>query len=679
TFPLLEGTNIDNQGNRTTVWFIITDISDMKLARSFKGMGLSYAGLLKKTPPAALSSATWTGNIINRYPRIPLVGGEWTFNGDLPNPIPSASNPTPFQDPNNDYSPLRSVTIGVPVVVNTIFVKWGDADFEQLRVVPGGPYMGGQVLEIDTEFPSPSVTFKLHKSWFMDDYTPYYIATDAYPEGPANDLGVPFVPKNAKLGEMALPLYQSLSPDLNPNNLPGRGFLGGQIGVVPYFRPGAERRPGDDFTPMWNIGFISWNIPQPEILRFVQDVETLWLAGFLNVYKFPPGSKIPFSPIDQSPSLVVNCPIPLTLDIDDFRDDFGPPDEDNDSFCFRPHPSGGEDDEINDDDEDNNDSNGFRIDKDDIGDLLPPNADLLNGGAITIRDNQGNFIAEFCIGNDGDVETALAMLEVEELTVPLVFPRPLFVCDVGPADYQVAARLEAGSVYYIDSPHKVTSLPTGMEELIWIKTANRDKDETIQDFLYFATTRAVIVYVAYDSRASSLPNWLVTFTNTGTSIGTTDGALNVYAKFFPLGPTGQILLGGNKALGASGDNSNYIVALRPLFGSEDSIEDFLITAERIRLLPLFQLLKSNSQGFKRTVETINTRLGKRLVHENLFIALIASIRDLSKVSIEPPGTLMSLSAGTLVTLSEEDIVFTKGILQDLEKIVNPTSTDLSQK
>ncbi|MEE9611749.1 MAG: hypothetical protein V3W19_10875, partial [Desulfatiglandales bacterium] len=42
TFPLLEGTNIDNQGNRTTVWFIITDISDMKLARSFKGMGLSY-------------------------------------------------------------------------------------------------------------------------------------------------------------------------------------------------------------------------------------------------------------------------------------------------------------------------------------------------------------------------------------------------------------------------------------------------------------------------------------------------------------------------------------------------------------------------------------------------------------------------------------------------------------
>jgi len=680
TFPLLEGTNIDNQGNRTTVWFIITDISDKKLARSFKGMGLSYSGLLGQTPPAALSSATWTGNIINRYPRIPLVGGEWTFHGDLPNPIPSASNPTPFQDPNNGYSPLRSVTIGVPVVVNAIFVKWGDADFEQLRIdyscnqlpdgpansgckyvgeVPGDPLLSGQVLEIDTEFPSPSVTFKLHKSWFMNDWTPYHIVTDAYPEVPANEMGVPFVPKDAKLGEMALPLYQSLSPSMNPNNLPGGGPLGGQTGVVPYFKP------GEDYNPMLNIGYISWNVPQQEIIRFTQDAESLWLAGFINVYKYPPGYKVPFSPIDQSPSLVVNCPVPLTLDIDDFRDDFG-------------HPV-----------EEEGECRGYGATDTEIDESLPPNANLLNGGAIAIRDNQGNFMNEFCIGDDGDMETALAMLEVEVAgtktclachdTVPLVFPR-LFVSDLAPFDYQVAARLEAGSVYYIDSPHKITSLPAGMEGLTWIKTADRDKYETSQNFLYFSNNKALIVYVAYDSRASSLPNWLAPFTNTGTSIGTTDGSLNVYAKYFPLGPTGEILLGGNKALGASGDNSNYIVALRPIFGSEDSIEDFLKEADSIRLLPLFQWLKNNSQGFKKTIETMNIRLGKKLVHENLLIALIASRSDLNQVSIEPdPGTLVSLSAGTLVSLSEEDIVFTKGILQDIEKIVNPTSTDLSQK
>jgi len=400
TFPLLKGTNIDNEGNATTVWFIITDISDKNLARSFKGMGLSYAGLLGQTPPAALSSAIWTGNIIDRYPRIPLVGGEWTFNGDLPNPVPGASNPTPFQDPNNDYSPLRSVTIGVPVIVNAIFVKWGDNDFEQLRIdhscnqlpdnppnsvckyvgeAPGGPLLSGQVLEIDTEFPSPSVTFKLHKSWFMN-FTPYHIVTDAYPEAPANLLGVPFVPKHAKLGVMALPLYQSLSPILNPNNLPGGGPLGGQIGILPYFRP------GEGYIPMLNMGFISWNVPQLEVIRSTQDVESLWLAGFINVYKFSPGFNTPFSPIDQFPSLVVNCPVPLTLNIGDFRDDFDLPEEEGISACG--------DTDI------------------DIDELLPPNADLFDGGTIAISDNQGNFITVLHIGNEGDVVTALDLLDL---------------------------------------------------------------------------------------------------------------------------------------------------------------------------------------------------------------------------------------------------------------------------
>ncbi len=89
-------------------------------------------------------------------------------------------------------------------------------------------------------------------------------------------------------------------------------------------------------------------------------------------------------------------------------------------------------------------------------------------------------------------------------------------------------------------------------------------------------------------------------------------------------------------------------------------------ADRIRLHPLFQWLKNSSQGFKKTIETIDKRRGKQIVHENL---LIARISDLSlKVSIEKNFP----DPGKLVSLSEEYIAFTKGILQDIEKIVNPT-------
>jgi hypothetical protein len=74
--------------------------------------------------------------------------------------------------------------------------------------------------------------------------------------------------------------------------------------------------------------------------------------------------------------------------------------------------------------------------------------------------------------------------------------------------------------------------------------------------------QAVTAYVAYDNRASSLPFWITDhYTEQGEGIGVTDGAspLQLWARDFP---AGEVVMGGNKAEGASGAASMYAVLLR---------------------------------------------------------------------------------------------------------------------
>ncbi|MCJ8267956.1 MAG: multicopper oxidase domain-containing protein, partial [Psychrosphaera sp.] len=122
TIPMTKATNIDAQGNQTEVFFVLHDISDEKLAEQ---MGIAWAGALTDTPEAATSEATFDN-------------GQWTFHGDLPNPVIAlrdAPEDTPAQSTTNDYSPLRRVTIeGKAVVVNAFFISWGSNHWEHLRI-----------------------------------------------------------------------------------------------------------------------------------------------------------------------------------------------------------------------------------------------------------------------------------------------------------------------------------------------------------------------------------------------------------------------------------------------------------------------------------------------------------------------------------------------------------------
>ena len=343
--PLRVGTNIDHEGNERTVYFILHDISDRELADE---IGIAWAGRLSSTPLAATSEARFDEN-------------GWTFFGDLPNPVKrvhpefvALNDPNmPEQSDSNDYSPLRRMNIaGKDVIVNAFFIQWGDEDWEHLRIdpnceMPDDPpntacrYNGrnwggdtGHVLEINTSDPEPYVRMKLHKSWTEGgDYLPYYIVVDSFPAGPANNMGVVYVPKHVHIGNAAVPLVQFLPPVPLPGRYPptsgptpfsggefiehpnvsGGGPLGGQIGIPSYFMP------EDDYSPVWHIGFSHWIVSDPSEVRVVKGLEELKELreeGKLMIHEWP-GIRIFENDYDfdhPNPPHVVNCPTPVTID-----------------------------------------------------------------------------------------------------------------------------------------------------------------------------------------------------------------------------------------------------------------------------------------------------------------------------------------------------------------------------
>ena len=363
TYPLTKGLNIDEYGVETEVWYVLHDVSDLELSEE---LGLSWAGGIVNTPVAATAEASVD------------EAGNWTFYGDLPNPVWSNSEMSggvpipaadrepqrvamPDVDPNNTYSPLRRVNYGgKDVIFNAIIFKWGDEDWEHNRIdesctsfpdLPanttcmyngnswGGLHESGHVVAMDTDGPDyighdgvdvgyPYVSVKLHKSWSDGgDYLPYYVVLDTWPPGPARAMGVPAVPKHLLLADAAVPLIQFLPPaKIRPSYPPtpadGNGILGGgpfgsQVGLPSYFMP------EDDYSPMWHIGFAHWLAPAVDnggVVKGFKKLKELREDGKLEIIEFPPavgGPNVGTNNYDfnnLNSPHVVNCPTPMTID-----------------------------------------------------------------------------------------------------------------------------------------------------------------------------------------------------------------------------------------------------------------------------------------------------------------------------------------------------------------------------
>src|SRR5579862_1990449 len=116
------------------------------------------------------------------------------------------------------------------------------------------------------------------------------------------------------------------------------------------------------------------------------------------------------------------------------------------------------------------------------------------------------------------------------------------------------------SLAFIDRSYRLNSSPAA--GLIILRQAEDDKNVTATTHIKITVPPSTYVYIAYDSRATTLPDWLSTgwtryLTFTETFVGQSGVTMSYYQSNTNLG--GQIILGGNMAPGASGALRNYIV------------------------------------------------------------------------------------------------------------------------
>ena len=122
--------------------------------------------------------------------------------------------------------------------------------------------------------------------------------------------------------------------------------------------------------------------------------------------------------------------------------------------------------------------------------------------------------------------------------------------------------LTEGLEYYTDRAYQLTDVPSfynGMEAIITPNDESNRTDAT--GYLTFTMPYNGTVYVAYDSRATSEPNWMNGFLDTGdvlrTSL-TTQPSLKIFSRNYANGTA--VNFGANKAPGFTGGTvSNYIV------------------------------------------------------------------------------------------------------------------------
>ena len=127
----------------------------------------------------------------------------------------------------------------------------------------------------------------------------------------------------------------------------------------------------------------------------------------------------------------------------------------------------------------------------------------------------------------------------------------------------VLVQISEKQSYYADRSYVVESIPQELKNAYWICTKNDDRSNSSEKFLSFDLREDATVYIGYDSRAKSVPNWLKNnFTRTNKYVGVTEYAerLVLWQKDFV---KTTITLGGNMAKGASGVESMYVILIKP--------------------------------------------------------------------------------------------------------------------
>ncbi len=289
------------------VYYIITDSSDQTHADTItknQKWKVELAPLLKNAPDSALSKTymftngvngdgvhKYQGEVFTSTPAQPDVYSALTSHVHVTWNDGTAPRILNSEKAILDAEKKGEITLSpVDVVINMPQIVWPDGQMmvkEDKTLSDDTPYVGGQVLEIDTK--GKSVTFIAHRGWGPDGRTIYYIVTDATPSGPAEMMGVVSSPTSASLiaNSAAVDLFQF------GNGIKGSGPMGFQAGI-------AAGAPGDaNYSPMWRISMIGWkDANNASLLENISDITAYKNAGKIDVGLARP----------MDSDHIVNCP-----------------------------------------------------------------------------------------------------------------------------------------------------------------------------------------------------------------------------------------------------------------------------------------------------------------------------------------------------------------------------------
>ena len=290
--------------NGREIFFIATDASDNQTAAAITnqtGFKVNVSPVLSKTPETALNQAYgFTNGIPGAGPfgfQLPVVAAKPADQGFSPlwklNLVEWNQNTTPkeLKSAQEIMTAQQNGSLTIKktnVIVNHPVIKWDGGSLkikENKSVNDDTPYVGGQVLDIDTT--NMVVTMVAHRGWGPDGRTVYYIVTDATPKSPADMMGVTYVPAEENLAStpLAVDLFQFM------NGINGSGPMGFQAGI------GAANTDDSNYTPMWRISFIEWKDPaKARVLETVNDITAMAQAGMISITPAVNGTH------------VVNCP-----------------------------------------------------------------------------------------------------------------------------------------------------------------------------------------------------------------------------------------------------------------------------------------------------------------------------------------------------------------------------------
>ncbi|MBI2144133.1 hypothetical protein HYU17_03205 [Candidatus Woesearchaeota archaeon] len=161
------------------------------------------------------------------------------------------------------------------------------------------------------------------------------------------------------------------------------------------------------------------------------------------------------------------------------------------------------------------------------------------------------------------ITTTAEISDSQQLKLPKGNSSELAITGISDSEY-ATAELNAGDSYYGDKNYKITAIPAGLQGMLWLKTEQDDHDS--KKNVSFTTNKPIKVFVGYDKRKETAPDWLQSWAYWGEGITTDDDKATPFKLYYKDFAAGNILLGSNNKAKAM-----YVVLLNNTAYSSSAI------------------------------------------------------------------------------------------------------------